>query len=92
MIRPNNNKDNKMPVANNPIDTAEQRAHERYALELYNSPELTATRAQVRDYWLELAQPSDVMRSCFDWAFEEVMFGAVVWAVGVWGAGMWEGL
>lgn len=70
-----------MPVVNNPIDTAEQRAHERYALELYSSPELTATRDKVRDYWLELAQPSDVMRGCFDWAFEEVMFAAVVWAL-----------
>ena len=70
-----------MRLANNPIDTAQQREHELLALELFNSPELERVRAQVRDYWLDLAQPSPEMRSCFAWAFEEVMFGAVTWAL-----------
>jgi len=65
----------------NPLDTTEQREHELFALELFDSPELRAVRAEVRDYWLDLAQPSPTMRGCFDAAFEEVMFGAVVWAL-----------
>ncbi len=67
--------------AKNPIDTREQRQHELLALELYNSPELRRVREHVHDYWLQLANPSLAMRSCFEWAFEEVMFGAVVWAL-----------
>ncbi|MCZ6830705.1 MAG: hypothetical protein O7F73_14185 [Gammaproteobacteria bacterium] len=70
-----------MPVANNPIDTAEQRQHELFALELYQGEGLQQVRAQVRDYWLELAQPSADMLSCFEAAFDEVMFGAVIWAL-----------
>lgn len=70
-----------MPVVNNPIDTPQQRKHELYALELYNSERLRSVRAQVRDYWLDLAKPSATMLSCFDSAFEEVMFGAVIWAL-----------
>lgn len=70
-----------MPFAHNPIDTAEQRQHERYALDLYRSESLQKVRAEVREYWLELAQPSAVMRVCFETAFEEVMFAAVIWAL-----------
>ena len=70
-----------MRLANNPIDTAQQREHELLALELFSSPELERVRAQVRDYWLDLEQPTAEMRSCFAWAFEEVMFGAVIWAL-----------
>jgi hypothetical protein len=68
-------------VANNPIATPEQREHELRALEVFNLPEIRTAREAVRDYWLDLASPSPEMRRCFDWAFEEVMFGAVVWAL-----------
>lgn len=70
-----------MTVVNNPIDTRQQREHELYALELYNSEQLRSARAKVREDWLELAKPSATMLSCFDRAFEEVMFGAVIWAL-----------
>ena len=70
-----------MPVVNNPIDTLVQRRHELYALELYRGDELQAVRADVRGYWLDLAQPSADMLSCFEAAFDEVMFGAVIWAL-----------
>ncbi len=66
---------------NNPINTAQQREHELLALEYYRHPEVVATREEVREFWLHHAAPSATMRSCFDWAFEEVMFGAVVWAL-----------
>lgn len=65
----------------NPVDTAQQRDHEREALALFHHPEVAAARAQLWDEWLDLAQPSAVMRGCYDWAFEEVMFAAVVWAL-----------
>ncbi|WP_101760369.1 hypothetical protein [Oceanicoccus sp. KOV_DT_Chl] len=70
-----------MSVANNPINTEQQRQHERYAVELFNTPELIKVRQQVHDYWLDLAKPSAVAASCFDAAFEEVMFAAVIWAL-----------
>jgi hypothetical protein len=65
----------------NPIDTPQQRAHELLALSYYNHPEIVAARQEVRTYWLDLAKPSDVMLSCFESSFEEVMFAAVVWAL-----------
>ena len=70
-----------MAMVNNPIDTPQQREHELLALELFNSPELQAVYAQVKVYWLDLAKPSPDMRACFDAAFKEVMFSAVVWAL-----------
>lgn len=65
----------------NPISTPEQRQHELLALRYYQHPDIVAARAQVRAFWLEHASPSATMRRCFDWAFEEVMFGATVWAL-----------
>jgi hypothetical protein len=65
----------------NPIATAEQHEHERRALRLYRSPEIERAREEVRNYWLEAAKPSADMRRCFDAAFDEVMFGAVVWSM-----------
>jgi hypothetical protein len=75
------NKDNKMAVMNNPIDTQQQRDHERRALRLYRSQHLQAVRAEVREHWLATVKPGPAMSSCFEAAFEEVMFGAVVWAL-----------
>lgn len=70
-----------MPHRENPIDTAEQREHELLALSYYQHPEIQAAREEIRAYWLDLAQPSAVMQSCFEASFDEVMFGAVVWAL-----------
>jgi hypothetical protein len=64
-----------------PVDTPEQRAHEREALELIRHPIVAATFDRVRADWLAAADPSPDMRSCFDWAFEEVMFSAAVWSL-----------
>ena len=65
----------------NPIATAEQHEHERRAVELYHHPTIRQTREEVRKHWLEAAKPSADMRRCFDAAFDEVMFGAVVWSM-----------
>ncbi|MBT4521064.1 MAG: hypothetical protein HOC23_13765 [Halieaceae bacterium] len=70
-----------MPTATNPIDTPQQRQHEHLALTYFNHPEIVVAREEVRRYWLDLVQPSKDQLSCFDWAFEEVMFGAVIWAL-----------
>jgi len=70
-----------MAVANIPIATAEQCKHERFALELYRDPSLVRVRDAVRSFWLDEVKPGDEMRACFEWAFEEVIFGAVIWAL-----------
>ncbi|MEZ5571256.1 MAG: hypothetical protein R3E64_04455 [Halioglobus sp.] len=70
-----------MILNNNPIDTPQQREHELLALSYYHHPEIRGAREDIRSYWLDLARPGAVMRSCFDASFEEVMFGAVVWAL-----------
>ncbi len=67
--------------ANNPINTQEQRDHELLALAYFNKPEIQAVKEQVREYWLNEVKPSAEMRECFKWAFEEVMFGATIWAL-----------
>lgn len=66
---------------NNPISTEEQRAHELLALGYFQHPEIVRAREEIREFWLEHAAPSDSMRRAFEWAFEEVMFGATVWAL-----------
>lgn len=65
----------------NPIATEEQDAHELLALDYFNRDEIQQVMAEVREYWLNEVKPSADMRSCFDAAFEEVMFGAVIWAL-----------
>jgi hypothetical protein len=64
-----------------PIATPEQHSHERQALELTRHPIVQAAFERVRKLWLEAANPGPDMRSCFDWAFEEVMFSAAVWSL-----------
>ena len=66
---------------NNPINTESQIQHELEALEIYNLKEVQEQKELVRSFWLDLVKPSEVMMSCFDDAFEEVMFGAVIWAL-----------
>ncbi len=70
-----------MPFTRNPIATAEQAAIELEALEIARHPLVQRTRDEVRRYWLEQARPSADMRSCFDWAFDEVMYCATVWSL-----------
>ena len=65
----------------NPIATEDQRVTELRALELAAHPQLVQTRAEVREWWLRAVDPSPDMRACFEWAFEEVMFAAVVWSL-----------
>lgn len=65
----------------NPVATETQREHEQQALFYYSHPEIVAERDSIMNYWIDLAKPSDAMRSCLSWAFDEVMFGAVVWAL-----------
>ena len=63
-----------------PIATPEQHEHELQALELVEHPTIKKAYDRVRDHWLDLMDPSPVMRDCFDWAFEEVMFSAAIWS------------
>jgi hypothetical protein len=68
-------------MSSHPIATPEQRAHELEALALTRHPAVAAAFARVRESWLAAADPSPDMRSCFGWAFEEVMFSAAVWSL-----------
>ena len=70
-----------MPFTRNPIATAEQAAIELEALDIARHPLVQRAREEVRQYWLEQARPSADMRSCFDWAFDEVMYCATVWSL-----------
>jgi hypothetical protein len=65
----------------NPIDTEDQRATELRALELAAHPAIVQTKAEVREWWLRANDPGPDMRACFEWAFEEVMFAALVWSL-----------
>jgi hypothetical protein len=51
------------------------------ALWYYRHPEVRKAREEVQAYWLDLVKPSPAMRQCFDQAFDEVMFGAVIWSL-----------
>jgi hypothetical protein len=64
-----------------PIATPEQHEHERQALALTQHPIVKEAFDRVRKLWLEAADPGPDMRSCFDQAFEEVMFSAAVWSL-----------
>ena len=65
----------------NPIDTEDQRKTELRGLELAAHPALVRAKAEVREWWLRATDPSPDMRACFEWAFEEVMFAAIVWSL-----------
>jgi len=68
-------------MADHPIATPEQHAHELEALELTRHPIVKEAHERVRKSWLEATDPSPAMRGCFDEAFEEVMFSAAVWSL-----------
>ena len=63
-----------------PVATDEQHDHEKAALAIWEHPVVAEAREVVRADWLDKEQPSQDMRDCFDWAFEEVMFSAVIWS------------
>jgi hypothetical protein len=65
----------------NPIATDEQNAHERHALEVFAHPKVVAARKEVREFWTHSAPRSQDALKCMDWAFEEVMFAAVIWSL-----------
>jgi len=64
-----------------PIGTREQHQHELEALAFTQHPIVRAAHERIRKAWLEAADPTPAMRSCFDRAFEEVMFSAAVWSL-----------
>ena len=70
-----------MTDINNPIATNDQAEHELLANEIFNDEEILDWKEHIRSYWLDLVKPSEVMLSCFDKAFDEVMFGAVIWGL-----------
>ncbi|MCP9273178.1 hypothetical protein [Mycolicibacterium arenosum] len=63
-----------------PVATASQHEQELAALELLDHPTVKAAKRSVAEKWLSRAKASDAMRSCFDDAFDEVMFSAAVWS------------
>ncbi|MFO0690371.1 MAG: hypothetical protein U0900_16845 [Myxococcota bacterium] len=65
----------------NPIDTEDQRAVERRALELFEHPRIVSTVKEIREYWLKSVPRSQDMLSCFERSFEEVMFAGIVWSL-----------
>jgi len=69
------------PELNNPVATREQNDHERDAYALTQHPIVAEAFERTRQHWLSKAAPSPTMRSCFDRAFEEVMFSAAVWSL-----------
>ena len=67
-------------MSEHPVATAQQHSHELAALELIVHPTVTEAYRRVAARWLDLAEPSEVMRECFDRAFREVMFSAAIWS------------
>ena len=65
----------------NPIATEDQHAVERRALELFDHPRVVSARREIREYWLHSLPRSPDMLGCFERAFEEVMFAALVWSL-----------
>ncbi len=70
-----------MIQVNNPIATPIQHEFERRALKLCEHPEIQRTKTEARQFWLDEIKPKGAMRESFEWAFEEVMFGAVIWSL-----------
>ncbi|AHE54682.1 hypothetical protein [Sphingomonas sanxanigenens] len=65
----------------NPIATPDQARFEREALAILADPGMQETVEDRRRYWLEKASPSPAMREAFDWAYPEVVFGAIIWSL-----------
>ena len=65
----------------NPIATPDQARFEREALAILADPRMQQTIEDRRRYWLEKAAPSPAMRTAFEWAYPEVVFGAIIWSL-----------
>ena len=65
----------------NPIATADQAAIERRAFQVLAHPLVKKTIADMRKAWPELVKPSAEMMKAFDWAFDEVVYAAVIWSL-----------
>ena len=61
-------------MAEHPVATEEQHAHELRALELSRHATVRAAYERIRDKWLAEADPppGDDMRGCFERAFKDV--------------------
>ena len=71
-----------MTTMTNPIATDDQHAIERRGLELFSHPRVVATMKEVKEYWISANEPSVEMLACLnEWAFEEVMFAAMIWSL-----------
>jgi len=70
-----------MDIKSNPIATADQAAVERRAFEVLAHPLVKATVAEMRKAWPELVKPSAEMMKAFEWAFDEVVYAAVIWSL-----------
>lgn len=67
-------------MTEHPVATPQQHEQELAAVALWQHPTVVEARERVLADWLERQQPSQVMRDCFEWASEEVMFSATVWS------------
>jgi hypothetical protein len=66
----------------NPITTQAQARFEKEGLAVLNHPRMQAAIEDRRRYWLEKLNPSATVRQAFsDYAFEEVVFGAIIWSL-----------
>lgn len=65
----------------NAIATPDQARFEREALAILADPRMQETVEDRRRYWLEKAAPSPAMRGAFEWAYPEVVFGAIIWSL-----------
>lgn len=65
----------------NPIDTDEQARFEREGLAVLRHPRMQAAIADRRAYWLDKARPSADQRRAFEHAYDEVVFGAIIWSL-----------
>ena len=69
-------------MAGHPVATDEQHEHELFAVRLTEHPIVRAAFDRVKKHWLENVRPvpGPGGRSCYDWAYEEVMFSAAIWS------------
>jgi hypothetical protein len=70
-----------MTFDRNPIHTAKQVECERRALSLLSHAAIVRAREGARALWLRETTASADQRRAFEWAFEEVMFGALMWTM-----------
>lgn len=66
----------------NPIATPTQARFEKTGLAVLKHPRMQAAIADRRSYWLDKVKPAAAVAQAFaDYAFEEVVFGAIIWSL-----------